>query len=136
MASRDFTAELIQTARALSVAGKGILAADESTGTIGKRLASIGVENTLDQRRAYRTLLFTTEGLGEYISGCILFEETLLGESDVEGQSMVDLLKAQGIIPGIKVDKGAQPLYGTDNETVTQGITCLLYTSPSPRDRG
>lgn len=123
--TRDFTAELVQTARALSVAGKGILAADESTGTIGKRLASIGVENTPENRKDYRSLLFTTKGLGQYISGCIMFEETLLGESNVPGKSMVDLLKEEGIIPGIKVDKGAQPLYGTDNETVTQGITGL-----------
>ncbi len=125
MASRDFTAELIQTARALAAPGKGILAADESTGTIGKHLESIGVENTLENRKAYRTLLFTTEGLGEYISGAITYEETLLGDSDVEGKSMVDLLTDQGIIPGIKVDKGAVPLYGTDNETVTQGLTNL-----------
>lgn len=121
----QFTAELVQTARAIAVPGKGILAADESTGTIGKRLGSIGVENNLENRINYRSLLFTTKGLGKYISGAICFEETLLGQSNVEGKSMVDLLKAENIIPGIKVDKGAQPLYGTDGETVTQGITSL-----------
>jgi len=136
MSTRDFTSELVQTARALAVPGKGILAADESTGTIGKRLASINVENTLANRQAYRTLLFTTKGLGEYISGCICFEETLLGDSDVPGKKMVDLLKAEGIIPGIKVDKGAQPLYGTDNETVTQGITGLAQRAKTYYEAG
>lgn len=136
MASKDFTAELVATARAIARPGKGILAADESTGTIGKRLAAIGVENTLDNRKAYRTLLFTTKGLGEFISGAIMFEETLLGESNVEGKSMVQLCKAQNIIPGIKVDKGAQPLFGTDGETVTQGITGLAQRCKVYYDAG
>lgn len=136
MASNDFTAELVQTARAIATRGKGILAADESTGTIGKRLAAIGVENVLENRTAYRTLLFSTKGLGEYISGCICFEETLLGQSNIAGKSMVDLLREQGIIPGIKVDKGAQPLYGTDGETVTQGITGLAQRCKQYYDAG
>lgn len=119
-----FAAELIATANAISTPGKGILAADESVGTIGKRFAPIGVENTEDNRRIYRQLLFKTEGLGEYISGAICFEETLFHKAD-DGTSFVDLMRAQGIVPGIKVDKGVVPLPFTDGETVTQGIDGL-----------
>ena len=116
--------ELIATANALSAPGKGILAADESTGTIGKRFAPIGVENTQPNRVRYRELLFKTPGLGEHVSGAITFEETLFDKATC-GTSMVDLLNKAGIIPGIKVDKGVQPLFGTDGETVTQGIDDL-----------
>lgn len=118
----DFAAELIATAKAIATPGKGILAADESTGTIGKRFTPIGVENTEENRRRYRQLLFTTKGLGEFISGSILYEETLFQNAD-DGTPFVELLKAEGIVPGIKVDMGVRPLYGTDGETVTQGIT-------------
>lgn len=104
--------------------GKGILASDESTGTIGKRFAPIGVENTEDNRRKYRELLYSTKGLGEYISGAIMFEETLF-QNAADGTPFVDMCKSQGIIPGIKVDKGVKPLAGTDGETVTQGIDGL-----------
>jgi len=97
-----FGDELIQNARAIAAAGKGILAADESTGTIGQRFASINVENTEDNRRKYRQLLFKTEGLEQYISGVILFDETLYQKTD-EGVPFVDVLKSKGIIPGIKV---------------------------------
>jgi len=120
----DFTAELIANARALVAPGKGILAADESTGTIGKRFTPIGVENVEDNRRAYRRLLFTTEGLGEYISGAITYEETLFHKDD-DGTPFPELLRRIGVIPGIKVDKGVKPLYGTDGETVTQGADDL-----------
>lgn len=120
----EFAAELIETARAISAKGKGILAADESTGTIGKRFTQISVENNQDNRRAYRELLFRTEGLEQYISGVITYEETLF-DTAADGTPMVDLLKAKGIIPGIKVDMGVQPLFGTNGETVTQGITDL-----------
>lgn len=120
----SFAAELIETARAIAAPGKGILAADESTGTIGKRFAPISVENNEENRRLYRELLFTTEGLGQYISGAITFEETLFHKT-TDGRPFVDVLKAQGIIPGIKVDKGVVPIPGTDGETVTQGITDL-----------
>lgn len=120
----QFAAELCATAAAISTPGKGILAADESTGTIGKRFAPIGVENTEDNRRKYRQLLVNCPGLGEHISGCIMFEETLFQKDD-SGVFFTDKLKKQGIIPGIKVDKGVQPLPGTDGETVTQGIADL-----------
>jgi len=124
MSLGPFAAELVATAKAIAAPGKGILAADESTGTIGKRLSSIGVENTEANRQAYRHLLFTTEGLENYISGVILFEETLF-QNGTDGTPMVDMLTKKGIIPGIKVDKGVKPLPGTNNETVTQGIDDL-----------
>jgi len=120
-----FAAELVATAKFIATPGKGILAADESTGTIGKRLAGINVENTEANRKAYRSLLATTKGLNEYISGVILYEETLFQDSTVEGKSIADLFKEQGIVLGIKVDMGVRPLYNTDGETVTQGITGL-----------
>lgn len=120
-----FDAELIETANAVAAAGKGILAADESTGTIGKRFDKIKVENTHDNRRKYRQLLFETKGLGEFVSGCILFEETLF-EKTPEGVDFVDLLKAENIIPGIKVDKGQAPIMGAaEGETSTQGLDSL-----------
>ena len=103
--------ELKETATTLAKSGKGILAVDESTKTIGKRLASINVDNTEENRKVYRGLLFTTEGLGEFISGAILFEETLFQEH-TDGESMVKKLQKLGIIPGIKVDKGLSSLAG------------------------
>ena len=120
----EYAAELIATARYIASPGKGILAADESTGTIGKRFAPIGVENVEENRRKYREMLLTTPGLGEYISGVITFEETLYQKA-ADGTPFVDVMKKQGIIPGIKVDKGVQPLFGTDGETCTQGIDDL-----------
>ena len=84
--------------------GKGILAMDESNATCGLRLASIGLENTEENRKAYRTLLVTTPGIGEYCGGAILFEETLFQDT-LNGDKMVDALKANGVMPGIKVDK-------------------------------
>jgi fructose-bisphosphate aldolase, class I len=84
--------------------GRGILAMDESNATCGKRLDSIGLENTEANRQAYRTLLVSAPGLGQYISGAILFEETLY-QSTVDGKKIVDVLSEQGIVPGIKVDK-------------------------------
>ena len=101
--------ELELTARALVADGKGILAADESDGTIKKRFDSIGVESTEDNRRAYRDLLFTTTGVEEYISGVILFDETIR-QSALDGTPFPKLLESKGIIPGIKVDQGAKPL--------------------------
>ena len=103
--------ELRDTANRLAVSGKGLLAVDESTPTIGKRLAGIDVENSEENRQAYRGMLFTTEGLGEYISGAILFEETLY-QNHLDGESMVSKLHKLGVIPGIKVDKGLSPLSG------------------------
>jgi fructose-bisphosphate aldolase, class I len=104
--------------------GKGILAADESTGTITKRLASIGVECTEESRRNYREMLFTADGLSDYISGVILYDETLRQKSR-DGRRLTDILLEQGILPGIKVDKGAKPLASTDGELVTEGLDGL-----------
>src|SRR5664279_2978758 len=111
-------------ARALVADGKGILAADESTGTIKKRFDSIGVENTEENRRAYRDLLFTTPGAEEYISGVILFDETIR-QSGHDGTPFPKLLESKGIIPGIKVDQGAKPLAHAEGETVTEGLDGL-----------
>lgn len=122
--SQELAKELVASAHAVATPGKGILAADESTGTIGKRFAGINVENTEDNRSFYRSLLFTTKGVGQYISGAILFEETLYQKAP-DGTPMVDLLKAEGIIPGIKVDKGLVELFGSDGEKSTQGLDGL-----------
>ncbi len=116
--------ELHETARALVAAGKGILAADESTGTIAKRLAAIGVESTEETRRDYRELLFTTTGAEEFISGVILYDETIR-QSAADGTPFPELLVARGIIPGIKVDRGAKPLPLAPGETVTEGLDGL-----------
>ncbi len=116
--------ELASTAKALVAAGKGILAADESTGTIKRRLDSISVESTEDNRRAYRELLFTTPGAEQYISGVILYDETLR-QSSSDGTPFPKLLQGKGIIPGIKVDMGAKPLAFHPGETVTEGLDGL-----------
>mmetsp|Transcript_13703 Transcript_13703/g.38963 ORF Transcript_13703/g.38963 Transcript_13703/m.38963 type:complete len:385 (+) Transcript_13703:64-1218(+) len=116
--------ELVATANKIASPGKGILAMDESNGTCGKRLDSIGVENTEANRRAYRELLVTTPGLGEYISGAILFEETLY-QSTAAGKPMVDVLNEQGIVPGIKVDKGLVPMANSNGESWCQGLDGL-----------
>lgn len=116
--------ELKQTANAIATPGKGILAADESTGTIGKRFEKINLENNENNRRAYRELLFTTQGWGEGCSGAILYEETLK-QSTADGKKFVDVLKENGVIPGIKVDKGLVTIPGTDGETATQGLDGL-----------
>jgi fructose-bisphosphate aldolase class I len=121
---KDYTEELIATAKAIATPGKGILAADESTATIGKRLSAIGVENTEANRQAYRNLLFTAEGIEQYLSGVILFEETLYQKMD-DGATFGDYLNKKGILVGIKVDKGVKPIYGTNGETVTQGMDNL-----------
>src|SRR5262245_15760764 len=116
--------ELESTARALVAEGKGILAADESSGTIKKRFDSIGVESTEENRRAYRDLLFTTEGAEEFISGVILYDETIR-QSGVDGTPFPKLLESKGVIPGIKVDEGAKPLALAQGETVTEGLDGL-----------
>jgi fructose-bisphosphate aldolase class 1 len=122
--ANKYADELVATARAIVAPGKGILAADESTGTVGKRLSSIGVENTESARRNLREMLFTSEGISECISGVILFEETLY-QSANDGTPFVQMLNSKNIIPGIKVDKGVIELPGTDGETETQGIDDL-----------
>jgi len=117
--------ELRKIANAIVTPGKGILAADESVGTMGKRLSDIGVENTEENRRRYRQVLFTTDKtLSQYISGVILFHETLYQKAD-DGTPFPELLKMMGIIPGIKVDLGVVPLMGTDDECTTQGLDDL-----------
>ncbi|EMS50182.1 Fructose-bisphosphate aldolase, cytoplasmic isozyme 1 [Triticum urartu] len=118
------TEELIKTAKYIATPGKGILAADESTGTIGKRLASINVENVEANRQALREMLFTAPGALEYLSGVILFEETLY-QTAADGTPFVDILKAGNVVPGIKVDKGTVDIAGTVGETTTQGLDSL-----------
>src|SRR5262245_41393178 len=125
---------LHSTAESLVADGKGILAADESTGTIKKRFDSIGVESTEETRRAYRDLLFTTEGAEEFISGVILFDETIR-QSASDGTPFPKLLESKGIIPGIKVDTGAKPLALTDGETITEGLDGLRAARGVPRAR-
>jgi fructose-bisphosphate aldolase class I len=127
--------QLQSTARALVSDGKGILAADESTGTIKKRFDSIGVESTEETRRAYRELLFTTEGAEEFISGVILFDETIR-QSASDETPFPKLLESKGIIPGIKVDAGAKPLALTDGETITEGLDGLRGRLEEYRELG
>src|SRR5712692_2255883 len=117
-------AALNQTARELVAAGKGILAADESSGTIKKRFDSIGCGSTEDRRRAYREMLFTTPGAADYISGVILFDETIRQQAS-DGRPLVRILADAGIIPGIKVDKGTTPLAFAPGELVTDGLDGL-----------
>merc|ERR1711965_897485 len=128
--------ELRETASQLAAQGKGLLAVDESTPTIGKRLAGINVENTEENRKSYRGMLFTTEGLGKYISGAILFEETLY-QNHQDGESMVQKLNKSGIIPGIKVDKGLNPLSGGgDVETFCSGLDGLVERAADYYEQG
>jgi fructose-bisphosphate aldolase class I len=116
--------QLEETAQAMVTGGKGLLAADESTGTIEKRLAGINVESTKANRIAYRELLFATAGSGEFISGAILYDETLR-QSGSDGRRLVEILNAEGIIAGIKVDTGAKPFAGHPEETITEGLDGL-----------
>ncbi|KAL5972400.1 hypothetical protein ACLOJK_041654 [Asimina triloba] len=119
-----YAEELIKTARHIGTPGKGILAADESTGTIGKRLAGINVENIESNRQCLRELLFTSPNALSYLSGVILFEETLYQKTS-DGKPFVDVLNENGVIPGIKVDKGTVDIAGTNAETTTQGFDSL-----------
>ena len=118
------TDNLETVARKLVAPGKGILAADESSGTIEKRLKSINVPSTEENRRAYRELLFTTKGAGEFISGVILFDETIRQKAS-DGRSFVQVLEEQGIVPGIKVDKGAKAMANFSGEKITEGLDGL-----------
>jgi fructose-bisphosphate aldolase, class I len=128
-------ADLESTARALVAANKGILAADESDGTIKKRFDSIGVESTEENRRAYRDVLFTAEGVEEFISGVILFDETIR-QSSADGTPFPKLIERRGIIPGIKVDKGAKPLANAPGETITEGLDGLRARFEEYRELG
>lgn len=105
-------------------ADRGLLAADESTGTIGKRFDQIGVENVEANRRAYREMLFRTTGLGEFISGVILYDETIRQTAE-DGTRLVELLESQNVVPGIKVDAGAKDLAGCPGEKITEGLDGL-----------
>jgi fructose-bisphosphate aldolase class I len=116
--------QLADTARAMVAPGKGIIAIDESTATIAKRFAGVGVENTEENRRAYREMLLTTPNLGQYISGAILFDETLR-QSTKAGVPFAKVMAENGIIPGIKVDKGTHALAGFPGEVVTEGLDGL-----------
>jgi fructose-bisphosphate aldolase, class I len=127
--------KLHETAQAIVAEGKGILAADESDSTIKKRFDSIEVESTEENRQAYRELLFTTEGVEEYISGVILFDETIR-QSSSDGTPFPKLLESKGVIPGIKVDKGAQPLALAEGETVTEGLDGLRGRLDEYRELG
>lgn len=120
----SFKEELMATAKAIARPGHGILAADESTGTIGKRFAPINVENNEENRRAYRELLFTSPDIEQYISGVIFYEETL-DQSTKDGKNFVELLQEKSIAIGIKVDKGVVIVGGTNDETATQGLDSL-----------
>ncbi len=117
-------AQLETTAKALVAPGKGILAADESTGTIAKRFKSIQIENTEDNRRAYRDMLFTAKGAADFISGVILYDETIR-QKGLNGKTFVAVLNDQSIIPGIKVDLGAKPLANSPEEMITEGLDGL-----------
>jgi len=134
----EYADELVATANKLVRPGFGLLACDESTGTVGTRLESIGMENTEENRRDWRELLFTTPKLGDYISGAILYEETLYQDS-AGGQAFTEMLGEKGIVPGIKVDAGLKPLIGGGNgETWCSGLDglydkCALHYAQGAR---
>ena len=126
---------LQETARMLVAPGKGLLAADESTGTIERRLKSIEVPCTEETRRRYRELLFTTPGVGEFLSGVILFDETMRQKSE-DGVPFPEVLARQGIIPGIKVDEGKEALANFRGDKVTRGLDHLRERLPAYREQG
>src|SRR6185437_6361910 len=116
--------ELARVAGAMVAKNRGILAADESSGTIKKRFDSIKLESTEEQRRTYREMLFTAPGAAEFISGVILYDETVRQKTR-DGIPFPEYLTRQGVIPGIKVDTGAKPLAGFNGETITEGLDGL-----------
>ena len=116
--------QLESTIRELVCEGKGILAADESNPTIAKRFKAVGVESTEENRRHYRNLILAAPGLGEYVSGVILFEETLRQHAD-DGASLPSVAAKQGIVPGIKVDKGKGPMINAPGDEITEGLDGL-----------
>src|SRR5207245_75900 len=118
------TTTLEGTARALVAPGKGILAADESHATIGRRFEPLGIANSEENRQRYRQMLLTTKGIGEFISGVILFDETIRQAAD-DGRPFVQVLADEGIIAGIKVDRGTKQLAGAPAEQVTEGLDGL-----------
>lgn len=116
--------QLVEVAQAMVAEGKGILAIDESTGTIAKRLTSVNLESNEHNRRAYRDMLLTTPGLGQHISGAILYDETIR-QAALDGTPFTEVMTAAGVMPGIKVDAGAHPLAGHPGELVTEGLDGL-----------
>jgi fructose-bisphosphate aldolase, class I len=133
--SASTSTTLEATARALVAPGKGILAADESTGTMTKRLDALDIESTADSRLRFRELLVTTPDAESHISGVILYDETLRQEAS-GGPPFPELLSRRGMIPGIKVDTGAKPLAGAPEETVTEGLDGLRERLAEYRDLG
>jgi fructose-bisphosphate aldolase, class I len=129
------TQSLVETAGALVAPGKGILAADESPPTIEKRFQKINIESTEDNRRAYREMLFTTPGIGDHISGVILYDETTRQKAG-DGTLFPKILERAGVIPGIKVDKGAKPIAGSPEEKVTEGLDGLRDRLTEYRELG
>lgn len=123
-------------AEAMVIPGKGILAADESTGTIGSRLSQINTESSSETRNAYRDLLFSADGIEEYISGVIMYDETLRQSSLSDGKPYPEYLSEKGILPGIKVDTGAHDLPGSEGEKITQGLDGLNDTLKEYRGMG
>ena len=126
---------LRKTVADLIAPSRGILAADESSGTIKRRFDSIGVESTEENRRAYRSLLLTTPNMGDYICGVILFEETL-GQTDRQGTPLPQVAAAAGVVPGIKVDKGTKPLPGAPGDVITEGLDGLAGRLEGYKEQG
>jgi len=133
--NNPYVDELIRNARAIAQRGKGILAADESTGTIGQRFSKIEVENNYANRQAYRTLLFTTPGFGQFISGVIMYEETLENKAP-DGTPLLEYLRRENVLAGIKVDKGLSLIPGTQNEMSVQGLDGLAERCKKYYDMG
>lgn len=127
--------ELHRIAQAMVAKGKGILAADESFGTIEKRFKSVNLPSTEEHRRAYREMLFTTPGIGEYLSGVIMFDETIRQRTE-SGTPFPEVLQRQGILPGIKVDAGAKALAGYPGEKITEGLDGLRERLAEYRELG
>ena len=135
MTMTDWLSDMEEIAQALVAPGKGILAADESTGTIEKRFAAVGVDSTAENRRTYRNLLFTTPGVEAHLGGVILFDETLCQAAD-DGTPFAALLGQRGMVPGIKVDRGAKELAGAPGEKVTEGLDGLRERLAEYRELG
>src|SRR3989338_68639 len=124
MLTKEQRENLKKVAQQMVAPGKGILAADESTGTCEKKFAKAGIPCTEDIRRAYRELFFTTPGIGEFISGVILYDE-IIRQSALDGRSFVSVLQQAGVLPGIKVDQGVKEIDESPNEKVTKGLNGL-----------
>ncbi len=135
MANANPAEALSSTAQALVAPGKGILAADESTGTIEKRFKAISVPSTEENRRRYREMLFTTARIGDHVSGVILYDETIRQKAS-DGTPFPECLRRAGVIPGIKVDTGTKPLPGCPNEVVTEGLDGLRERLAGYRELG